>query len=92
MSVLRCGMNLLGMKTPETYSNRVQNVVILVAKGNVTFEISQLLKGNSGVLESKYHTQTAFGGILTALNEQEQHQCPILTSGASMRWRVCVSW
>ena len=91
MSVLRCMMNLLGMKTPETYSNRVQNVVILVVKGNVAFELLQLPKGNNGVLESKHHIQTVFGGILKAPNEQEQHQCHILTSGASMRWRVCVS-
>jgi len=53
MSVLRCGMNLLGIKTPETYSNRVQNVVILVAKGNVAFELLQLPKGKKGVLEVK---------------------------------------
>ena len=73
MSVLCCGMNLLGIKTPETYSNRGQNIVILVVKGNVAFELLQLLKGNSRVFESKHHTQTAFGDILKALNEQDQH-------------------
>ena len=89
---MRCMINLLGMKTPETYSNRGQNVVISVVEGNVAFELLQLLKGNNGALESKEHTQTAFGGVLKDLNEQEQHQCPILTSGASLQWRVCISW
>ena len=89
---MRCMINLLGMKTPETYPNRGQNVVISVGKKNVAFELLQFPKGNSGVLESKHHIQTVFGGVLKAPNEQEQHQCRILTSGASMRWRVCISW
>ena len=46
-------MNLLGMKTPETYSNRGQNVVISVVEGNVAFELLQLPKGKKGVLEVK---------------------------------------
>ena len=60
------------MKTPETYSNRGQNVVISVVEGNVAFELLQLPKGNNGVLdmvlESTDHIslQTAFGGILKA--------------------------
>ena len=56
-----------------------------VVEGNVAFELLQLLKGNNGALESKEHTQTAFGGVLKDPNEQEQHQCLILNSEATAR-------